>query len=93
LYSYPALGCDLVCRLIVVSAGDVAVHGIGYAGGYAIRDASWDKNMNDIVNGIMNAIVGMGEVIDTLKAIIHTFADLADAVTAILRLIGRLAGG
>ena len=49
--------------------------------------------MHEVMNSTMNLMTGIGDLIDTIRGIFHGFGELFRAMIAILRLIGRLAGG
>jgi hypothetical protein len=49
--------------------------------------------MQSLARRFMNPMTGIGDLIDTIMAIFFGLGELFRALWAILRLIGRLAGG
>lgn len=49
--------------------------------------------MQSLARSFMNLTTGIGDLIDTIMAIFFGLGELFRALWAILRLIGRLAGG
>jgi hypothetical protein len=49
--------------------------------------------MSEMPGSALHLVAGIGELVDTIKGIFHGFGELFQALLAILRLLGTLAGG